>query len=452
MAVPEPDRHDRELEAWVLAAVVELDVEGLRLGLGARELPVPGVAERARLDERVVGVVVDRLAQRGLVRLLDHADPARVVLTPAGRREAAAAPRPTAPPAPDGSRFVFLRPSAPHGPAGATPDDEQVCDFHPRRRRKGVMDPDGEHCDGSGWIVAVDAQSGSRTSRPCRCRALRIRRNRDRRLGGRITTEILNYGLASSLHPELHPALAPVIARWTADVDAQLDAGRGLWMTVADRDRRGSGGGSSAADAPAAALDEDARPPRTQAEFEAAAARAGRALDADALTDLRHREQASKAGGELSLMEVRKVAETAAGSSAAAIARAAHHAGRGVALYSLSSLYRSLVHLSRHGGYRERLDALRTADLLVLVGLDHRVLQRAAPWQRDWLSEQLELIAIGRYEHVRSTVIVSTGWPLERLQEALSHETFHRLVCAAGEPLPASRPPAPAPTSAATVV
>jgi hypothetical protein len=440
VAVPEPDRHDRELEAWVLAAVVELDVEGLKLGLGARELPVPGVAERARMDERVVGVVVDRLAQRGLVRLLDHADPARVVLTPAGRRAAATEPTPTEPPAPDGSRFVFLRPAAPHGPGGGGPDDEQVCDFHPQRRRKGVMDAGGEYCDGSGWIV----DAATRTSRPCRCRPLRIARNRDRRLGGRITTEILNYGLASSLHPELHPALHPVLARWTADVDAQLDAGRGLWMTVADWDRR------AARDAPGA-LDEDERPPRTQAEFEAAAARAGRALDADALTDQRHREQASKAGGELSLMEVRKVAETAAGSSAAAIARAAHHAGRGVALYSLSSLYRSLVHLSRHGGYRERLDALRTADLVVLVGLDQEVLRRAAPWQRDWLSEQLELIAIGRYEHVKSTVIVSTGWPLEQLQEALSAETFHRLACAAGEPLLASRLPAAAPAHAATV-
>ncbi|HET6509596.1 MAG TPA: hypothetical protein VFG42_22555 [Baekduia sp.] len=433
--MPEPDRHDRELDAWVLAAVAELDVDGLKLGLGARELPVPGVAERAGLDERVVGVVADRLAQRGLVRLLDHADPARVVLTPAGRRAAADTPKPARAPAPDGSRFVFLRPAAPQGPAA--PDDEQVCDFHPKRRRKGVLDDGGEHCDGSGWIV----DPATRESRPCRCRPLRIARNRDRRLGGRITTEILNYGLASSLHPELHPALVPVVARWTADVDAQLDAGRGLWMTVAGWDRR------VAADA----LDEDARPPRTQAEFEAAAARAGRLLDADALTDQRHREQASRAGGELSLMEVRKVAETAAGSSAAAIARAAHHAGRGVALYSLSSLYRSLVHLSRHGGYRERLDALRTADLVVLVGLDHQVLRRAAPWQRDWLSEQLELIAIGRYEHLKSTVIVSTGWPLEHLQEALSPETFHRLACAAGEPLPARRPPAATPSPAATV-
>lgn len=418
----------------MLAAVAELDREGLRLGLGVRELPVPGVAEQARLDERVVGVVTDRLAQRGAVRLVAQADPARVVLTPAGRREAAATERPATPPTPDGSRFVFLRPAAPHGPG--VPDDEQVCDFHPRRRRKGVLDDGGEHCDGSGWIV----DAVTRESRPCRCRPLRIQRGRDRRLGGRITTEILNYGLASSLHPELNPGLAPVVARWTAGVEAQLDAGRGLWMTVADWDRRAAG------DAPVAALDEAERPPRTQAEFEAAAARAGRALDADALTDLRHREQASKAGGELSLMEVRKVAETAAGSSAAAIARAAHHAGRGVALYSLSSLYRSLVHLSRHGGYRERLQALQEADLVVLVGLDHRVLARAAQWQRDWLSEQLELLAIGRYENIRSTVIVSTGWPLEALQEALSAETFHRLTCAAGEPLLASRLPVPAAT------
>lgn len=430
MAVPEADRHDRDLDAWVLLAVAHLDVEGLKLGLGVRELPVSGVAEQAGLDERVVGVVVDRLAQRGAIRLDPHADPARVTLTPAGRREAAATPKPAQPPQPDGARFVFLRPAAPHnGPARAD-DDELVCDFHPKRRRKGTMDP-GEHCDGSGWIVDDEA----RTSRPCRCRPLRIARHRARRLGGAITTEILNYGLASSLHPELHPALAPTVNRWTTDVGAQLDAGAGLWMTVAPWDQRATG------PAPGDALDEDERPPRTQEEFERAAARAGRALDADALTAIRARELSTRAGGELSLMEVRKVAQTAAGSSAAAIARAAHHANRSVGLYSLSSLYRSLVHLSRHGGYRDRLDALRTADLLVLVGLDQHVLQRAAQWQRDWLSEQLELIAIGRYENVKSTVVVSTGWPLEQLEEALSAETFHRLACAAGEPLLASRPP-----------
>lgn len=438
--MPDADRHDQDLDAWVLHAVVALDREGLALGLGARELPLPGVAEQAALDERVVAVVADRLAARGLIRLVDHADPARVALTPAGHREAAAAPAPGQAPTPDGARFVFLRPGAPHFSAPADPD-EQVCDFHPRRRRKGTMDP-GEHCDGSGWIVEGGTGGDPRTSRPCRCRPLRIQRNRDRRLGGRITTEILNYGLASSLHPELHPALAPIVARWTSDADRQLDAGAGLWMTVADWDRQ-----SRAPGATDGALDDAEAPPRTQAEFEAAAARAGRALDADALTDLRQRETASRAGGELSLMEIRKVAETAAGSSAAAIARAAHHARRGVALYSLSSLYRSLVHLARHGGYRDRLDALRTADLLVLVGLDHRVLERAAQWQRDWLSEQLELIAIGRYEHLKSTVIVSTGWPLEALEAALSAETYHRLCCAAGEPLLGSRIPAHAPAA-----
>ncbi|WP_445148566.1 hypothetical protein [Baekduia sp. Peel2402] len=429
--MPDADRHDRELDAWVLAAIARLDREGLVLGLGARELPLPGVAEQAALDERVVAVVTDRLATRGLVRLVAHADPARVTLTAPGRREAAAQPAPSEAPTPDGARFVFLRPGAPLSSTSADPD-EQVCDFHPRRRRKGTMDP-GEHCDGSGWIV----DAVTRESRPCRCRPLRIQRHRDRRLGGRITTEILNFGLASSLHPELHPALTPIVRRWTDDVDAQLDAGAGLWMTVADWDRRVRSGGVDA-------LDDVEAPPRTQAEFEAAAARAGAALDADALTDQRQRETASRAGGELSLMEVRKVAETAAGSSAAAIARAAHHAGRGVALYSLSSLYRSLVHLSRRGGYRDRLEALRTADLLVLVGLDQRVLERAAQWQRDWLSEQLELIAIGRYEHQKSTVIVSTGWPLEALAAALSQETYHRLCCAAGEPLLGSRIPTPA--------
>jgi hypothetical protein len=417
----------------VLAKVAGLDVEGLKLGLGVRELPLPGVAEAAELDERVVGVIVDRLHQRGLVRAID-ADPARVLITPAGRRTAGAATLPPTPPTPDAGRFVFLRPAAPmgSGPGRAghiTDPDEDVCDFHPQRRRKGTMDP-GEHCDGSGWIV----DAVSRESRACRCRPLRIQRHRDRRLGGRVTTETLNFGLASSLHPELHPALTPVVHRWTHDIDGHLRDGRGLWMTVGPWDRQERGGVSTA-------LDAADRPPQTQEEFAQAAARAGRMLDADAITDASRTERGSLAGGELSLMEVQKVAQTAAGSSAAAIARAAHNARYGVALYSLSSLYRSLVFLSRFGGYRARLQALAECDLLVLVGLDQQVLARAAPWQREWLSEQLELIAYGRYEHCRATVLVSTGWPLEALEQALSPETLHRLTCAAGEPLLASRIP-----------
>lgn len=424
------DAHDRALEEWVLAKVAGLDVEGLKLGLGVRELPLPGVAEAAELDERIVGVVVDRLHQRGLVRAIDT-DPARVLITPAGRRSAGAATLPPTPPAPDASRFVFLRPAAPVGPRFSGSDaDEEICDFHPQRRRKGTMDP-GEHCDGSGWIV----DGVTRESRPCRCRPLRIQRHRDRRLGGRVTTETLNFGLASSLHPELHPALMPVVQRWTHDIGGHLRDGRGLWMTVGPWDRQERGGGAGTA------LDEADRPPQTQEEFAQAAAHAGRLLDTDAVASTARTERGSRAGGELSLMEVQKVAQTAAGSCAAAIARAAYNAGHGVALYSLSSLYRSLAYLSKYGGYRERLQALRECDLLVLVGLDQQVLARAAPWQRDWLSEQLELIAYGRYENCRATVLVSTGWPLEALEQALSPETLHRLTCAAGEPLLASRIP-----------
>jgi hypothetical protein len=424
------DPHDRALEDWVLATVAGLDHDGVRLGLGVRELPLPGVAEAARMDERVVGVVLDRLNQRGLVRAID-ADPARVLITPEGRRGAAVlGPAPEQAPPVDPARFVFLRPQAPHGPQGAT-DPDALCDFDPKRR-KGTTSP-GEFCDGSGWIV----DDATRESRACRCRPLRIQRNRDRRLGGRITQEIRNLALASSLHPELHPALHPIVTGWTHDIDRHLDAGRGLWMTVAPWDRK------VAQARLADQLDEAFRPPQTQEEFEAAAARAGRLLDAGAIEDASRAEQTTRAGGELSLMEVRKVAETAAGSAAAAIARAAAIANRGAALYSLSSLYRSLVYLSRFGGYRERLRALQEADLLVLVGLDHDVLRRAPAWQRDWLSEQLELIAYGRYERCRATVIVSTGWPLAELEQALSPETFHRLSCAAGEPLLGSRRPDP---------
>jgi hypothetical protein len=426
-----PDDHDRALEDWVLAKVAGLDREGLRFGLGVRELPVPGVAEAAALDERVVGVVLDRLRARGLVRAVD-ADPPRVTLTPEGRRGAVAAGAtlPETAPEVDASRFVFLRPSGP--PAdGRRRGAEDVCDFDPTRRR-GTMDP-GEHCDGSGWIV--DDAAG-REARPCRCRPLRIARARDRRLGGTVTPEIRNFALASSLHPELHPALHGVVSAWTSDIDRHLDDGRGLWMTVAPWDRR-----AAAAAARDAQLDDAYTPPRSQEDFEAASARAGRMLDSEAISAAGAAERGSRAGGELSLMEVQRVAQTAAGSAAAAIARAAVIAGRSAALYSLSSLYRSLVYLSKFGGYRERLEALQQCDLLVLVGIDAGVIERAPGWQRGWLSEQLELIAHGRYDHRRATVVVSTGWPLAELERALSPETFHRLSCAAGEPLLGSRPP-----------
>jgi hypothetical protein len=421
------DSHDRALEEWVLAKVAGLDGSGFTLGLGVRELPLPGVAEAAQLDERVVGVVLDRLAQSGLVQAID-ADPVRFLITPKGRRSAHATTLPATPPTPDAARFVFLRPSAPR-----STEAEEVCDFHPQRRRKGVLDRDGgEHCDGSGWIV----DPVTRQSRACRCRPLRVQRNRDRRLGGRVTTETLNFGLASSLHPELHPALHPIVNGWTRDIDGHLRDGRGLWMTVGPWDRQ-------VAERPGAAQELDAahRPPQTQDEFEQATARAAQALDADAIADATRGERGSRAGGELSLMEVQKIAQTAAGSAAAAIARAAYNASYGVALYSLSSLYRSLVYLAKFGGYRERLDALRRCDLLVIVGLDQQVLMRAAQWQRNWLSEQLELIAYGRYEHRRATVLVSTGWPLPALEQALSPETFHRLTCAAGTPMLGSRVP-----------
>src|SRR3954454_5595227 len=104
-----PDPHDRALEDWVLAKVAGLDREGLGLGLGVRELPLPGVAEATALDERVVGVVLERLRSRGLVRAIDT-EPPRVLLTPEGRRGAAqvAARGPVTAPEVDASRFVFL--------------------------------------------------------------------------------------------------------------------------------------------------------------------------------------------------------------------------------------------------------------------------------------------------------------------------------------------------------
>jgi hypothetical protein len=188
-------------------------------------------------------------------------------------------------------------------------------------------------------------------------------------------------------------------------------------------------------------LDETIQPPRTQEEFMEAAARASRLLDSEAVSGATRTEHAARASGALDFRQIEKEASTAAGAAGAAIARAAVLAERSVAYYTLRSLHLSLAYLSKFGGYRERLDALRDCDLLVITALNQSTLRRASAGQRAWLSEQLELIAYGRYEHQKSTVIVSTGWPLSELVDALSPETFHRLCCAAGEPLLASRRP-----------
>jgi DNA replication protein DnaC len=69
-----------------------------------------------------------------------------------------------------------------------------------------------ETCDGSGFIV----DEATNTASDCRCRAGRIAMARTRNLAGRI--------------PRRAPEQIRVIRRYVQTIEANLDAGRGLWL------------------------------------------------------------------------------------------------------------------------------------------------------------------------------------------------------------------------------
>jgi DNA replication protein DnaC len=85
-------------------------------------------------------------------------------------------------------------------------------------------------CDGSGFIEDEE----TRTDRPCRCRPLRIAASRARALEARIPKR---YRAISFEHSDVIdierrcPSQVREIRHYVADIEANLDAGRGLWLT-----------------------------------------------------------------------------------------------------------------------------------------------------------------------------------------------------------------------------
>ena len=78
-------------------------------------------------------------------------------------------------------------------------------------------------CDGGGWILDEELN----TATPCRC----LERG-DRGVSGRLRGGIPKRMLAASLdrHPDLEPTLVRHVRRFIAEIDANVDAGRGLWF------------------------------------------------------------------------------------------------------------------------------------------------------------------------------------------------------------------------------
>ena len=81
-------------------------------------------------------------------------------------------------------------------------------------------------CDGTGFVVDEE----TRVARPCRCRPQRVERRRARSLSAVIPKK---YRGVSFDRPPVTDLPAPVVQRvkrFVRDIDANLDAGRGLWF------------------------------------------------------------------------------------------------------------------------------------------------------------------------------------------------------------------------------
>ncbi len=81
-------------------------------------------------------------------------------------------------------------------------------------------------CDGSGWIVGEDD-----VAHPCDCRTTRLRRGRNRGVASVIPRKF--QGVSFDRPPvstEIAPMVVQLVRSWVDDLEANLEAGRGLWL------------------------------------------------------------------------------------------------------------------------------------------------------------------------------------------------------------------------------
>jgi DNA replication protein DnaC len=80
-------------------------------------------------------------------------------------------------------------------------------------------------CDGSGWILGPED-----VARPCDCREDRLRRARTRGIASVIPAKYRGVSFDRPPVTEIEPMVVRVVRSYTEDLDANLDAGRGLWL------------------------------------------------------------------------------------------------------------------------------------------------------------------------------------------------------------------------------
>ncbi|MEX2105894.1 MAG: ATP-binding protein [Solirubrobacterales bacterium] len=81
-------------------------------------------------------------------------------------------------------------------------------------------------CDGSGWILGPED-----VARPCECREARLRRGRNRGVASVIPRKF--QGVSFDRPPvstDIEPMVVRVVRTWVEELEANLEAGRGLWL------------------------------------------------------------------------------------------------------------------------------------------------------------------------------------------------------------------------------
>jgi DNA replication protein DnaC len=81
-------------------------------------------------------------------------------------------------------------------------------------------------CDGSGWILDEETDD----ARPCECREIRINRASSRRIGSGIPRRFRGVSLESNPLRDLPSEILRQVRDFVADIDRNLDRGRGFWF------------------------------------------------------------------------------------------------------------------------------------------------------------------------------------------------------------------------------
>jgi DNA replication protein DnaC len=80
-------------------------------------------------------------------------------------------------------------------------------------------------CDGSGWILGEDD-----VARACDCREQRLKRGRNRGVASVIPPRYRGVSFDRPPVTEIEPMVVRVVRTWVEDLEANIAAGRGLWL------------------------------------------------------------------------------------------------------------------------------------------------------------------------------------------------------------------------------